>query len=120
MAAKLSERSLYHPNIDNTISMADNYLGYVLKTEQEQSLLKFVAGNDVFVSLATGFGNVIKFVAGNDVFVSLATGFGNVIKFVAGNDVFVSLATGFGNVIIIYAWTIHINYNNILTYNPNP
>ena len=62
MAVSLCECVLDHPNIDATISRAANSLGYVLKTEQEQSLRKFVAGNDVFVSLPTGFGKSLCYI----------------------------------------------------------
>ena len=62
MAISLCECVLDYPNIDATISRAANSLGYVLKTEQEQSLRKFVAGNDVFVSLPTGFGKSLCYI----------------------------------------------------------
>ena len=39
------------------IKQAASYLGYsTLKREQETALLYFVEGNDIFVSLPTGFG----------------------------------------------------------------
>ena len=40
----------------SAISRAAEQLGYTLKPEQRRSVEKFVAGNDVFVSLPTGFG----------------------------------------------------------------
>jgi len=61
MVARLSERSLDHPNIDGTISRVVDSLGYVLKTEQEQNLKKFVTGSNVFVSLPTGFGKSLLY-----------------------------------------------------------
>lgn len=37
-------------------------LGYALKLEQERSLQKFVAGEDIFVSLPTGFGKSLCYI----------------------------------------------------------
>ena len=62
MAVSLCECVLDYPNNDAMISRAANSLGYVLKMEQEQSLRKFVAGNDVFVSMPTGFGKSLCYI----------------------------------------------------------
>ncbi len=43
-------------HLDGIIVKAAGSLGYTLKPEQKQALLKFVGGQDVFVSLPTGFG----------------------------------------------------------------
>ena len=41
---------------------ATSYLGYsTLKREQETALLYFVEGNDIFVSLPTGFGKNLRY-----------------------------------------------------------
>ncbi len=42
-------------HLDGIIVKAAGSLGYTLKPEQKQALLKFVGGQDVFVSLPTGF-----------------------------------------------------------------
>ena len=50
--------------IDALISEAAKSLplGYELRPEQRQSLQKFVAGNDVFISLPTGFGKSLCYI----------------------------------------------------------
>jgi len=51
------------PRIDCALSKAANSLGYSLKPEQRMSVQKFVNGNDVFVSLPTGYGKSLCYVA---------------------------------------------------------
>jgi len=50
------------PRIDCALSKAANSLGYSLKPEQRMSVQKFVNGNDVFVSLPTGYGKSLCYI----------------------------------------------------------
>ena len=43
-------------SIDYAIDKVGSDLGFTLKLEQKISLLKFASGQDVFVSLPTGYG----------------------------------------------------------------
>ena len=49
-------------HLDGIIVKAAGSLGYTLKPEQKQALLKFVGGQDVFVSLPTGFGKSLCYI----------------------------------------------------------
>lgn len=49
-------------HLDAIIVKAAGSLGYTLKPEQKQALLKFVGGQDVFVSLPTGFGKSLCYI----------------------------------------------------------
>ena len=44
------------PDLKAVIHEVASSLGYKLKLQQEESILQFARGNDVFVSLPTGFG----------------------------------------------------------------
>lgn len=47
---------------DGIISKAAQSLGYSLKKEQHEAVLKFITGNDVFISLPTGFGKSLCYI----------------------------------------------------------
>ena len=50
--------------MDNTreiVVRAASSFGYSLKPEQEQAILAFVSGNDVFIALSTGYGKSLCF-----------------------------------------------------------
>ena len=47
--------------IRTSAAQAARELGYVLKPKQEEAVLAFVGGQDVFVSLPTGFGKTLCF-----------------------------------------------------------
>ena len=49
-------------HLDGIIVKAAGSLGYTLKPEQKQALLKFVGGQDVFVSLPTVFGKSLCYI----------------------------------------------------------
>ena len=49
-------------HLDDIIVKVAGSLGYTLKPEQKQALLKFVGGQDVFVSLPTGFGKSLCYI----------------------------------------------------------
>ena len=49
-------------HLDGIIVKTAGSLGYTLKPEQNQALLKFVGGQDVFVSLPTGFGKSLCYI----------------------------------------------------------
>ena len=46
-------------NVQETITEASQQLGMCLKEKQYEAVYKFCCGNDVFVSLPTGFGKSI-------------------------------------------------------------
>ena len=47
---------------DKVVSKVAHSLGYTLKPEQKRSLLEFIAGKDVFISLPTGFGKSLCYI----------------------------------------------------------
>ena len=49
-------------HLDGIIVKAAGSLGYTLKPKLKQALLKFVGGQDVFVSLPTGFGKSLCYI----------------------------------------------------------
>ncbi len=49
-------------HLDGIIVKAAGSLGYTLKPEQKQALLKFVGGQEVLVSLPTGFGKSLCYI----------------------------------------------------------
>ena len=48
--------------IRDAITSVAEYFKYKLKTQQEESIFYFVKGNDVFVSLPTGFGKSLCYI----------------------------------------------------------
>ena len=47
-------------SMEEALALAATKLGYeLLKTEQKEAVKAFVEGNDVFVSLPTGFGKTL-------------------------------------------------------------
>ena len=49
------------PETLHIVVRAASSLGYSLKPEQEQAILAFVSGNDVFIALPTGYGKSLCF-----------------------------------------------------------
>ena len=45
-----------------TIAKVADSFGFKLKLEQERSLQKFIAGNDIFISLPTGYGKSLCYI----------------------------------------------------------
>ena len=62
MWKKPTKCSSMSSHLDGIIVKAAGSLGYTLKPEQKQALLKFVGGQDVFVSLPTGFSKSLCYI----------------------------------------------------------
>ena len=57
----MSKPKWSNTEIRSAATQAARELGYVLKPKQEEAVLAFVGGHDVFVSLPTGFGKTLCF-----------------------------------------------------------
>ena len=54
--------SLSQDVMQATIAKVADSFGFKLKLEQERSLQKFIAGNDIFISLPTGYGKSLCYI----------------------------------------------------------